>query len=384
MKRRRPAMEGDRVVLDGPKVRRLRKMRGFSSQGSLSVNTAGADPDGVGVSERLVWDAEHEVAVTVRTWRLIAQALGVQPDELRKRLDSEPTESSPRSAQTIHASARFTLPVLLGFAVAVVAIVIVGWLLRSRIADREAPAATAADGTIRASHMGITSVAFARSTTGYTIEIDGVGFGSSPVVLPHHGHTEFFRIGDSTTGLEAGYGGSADRDRYGLTYRTWNDSHIAVTDYQLGEPGHCVVIGVWNPVTHAGAAWGGNIPPIPSDAPRITEVHFHADGTVSIQGRGFGSAPVSMPFTGNTSNLAIGDLRYHSFAGRGSILFSAGSWSNQIQLTYRSWSDTRIELSGFAGSYADGGMEVRSGDPVAITLTSTSTGLKTAWGGIVE
>ena len=76
-------MVGNKVVLDGEKVRHLRVRRGMSSQVDLARATASVDPKQSGLAPRTVWDAENGEPVTRRTQLLIARALDIEdPDEL--------------------------------------------------------------------------------------------------------------------------------------------------------------------------------------------------------------------------------------------------------------------------------------------------------------
>ncbi len=71
-----------KVLLNAEKLRRLREKQGLVSQAQFSSATVRIDPQGCGISARVVWDAENGKPVTPRTWRLIAQTLKVAPEEL--------------------------------------------------------------------------------------------------------------------------------------------------------------------------------------------------------------------------------------------------------------------------------------------------------------
>jgi|GEM_PF-5622484 len=385
----------NKAVLDGALLRALREARGFSCQADLAKATGEIDRKGSGLSARIIWNAENGVPVTRRSQLLIAGALGMDnPEALFLELpagNGAATPALPRKSVWTPPAPRIWSRPLVFISVALGAVALVFYFLlisplpRLKSNDDSpdvAPQRTAQRGPISATAIEL--VTFSGRPYEYTVDVVGKGFGALRAQLPDKSHSEYFRIGDSTIGLEAGYGGPAGRDRFGLNYISWSDSRIKISGYELGAPGHCVVVGVWNPVTRVGAAWGGNIPPISLGTPRIRSVRAQADGTITLTGHGFGAAPASMPFTGNTNNLQVVDLKYHSFSGRGSVLFTAGLGSDAINLVYRSWSDNRIEIGGLAGNYADGGMSLSSGDPIAIVLVSTHSGLKTAWGGTVE
>jgi hypothetical protein len=93
-------MAGNKVVLDGELVRRLRERRGLSSQGDLARATVLLDPKRGGLAPRTIWDAENRKPVTRRTQLLVARVLEIaDPDELlatshRAALGPKPALSS--------------------------------------------------------------------------------------------------------------------------------------------------------------------------------------------------------------------------------------------------------------------------------------------------
>lgn len=218
------------------------------------------------------------------------------------------------------------------------------------------------------------------------MEIDGTGFGSPPVALPYDGVMGYFKMDDTA---EIGYLGDADS----LNFASWTNTQIQITNDTYQSPGDQFLVGVWNPQTQQGATYGGNIPPIASGTPRISSVEFSGAGQslhITIYGSGFGPAPTGVPsypggqpFIGDTNNLKVTDWAYHAFAGGGGngVEFTAGNSGSATTLDYESWTDTEIQIAGFAGAYGSDEMIVRSGDPLGITVQSTSTGRKTAWGG---
>jgi hypothetical protein len=255
-----------------------------------------------------------------------------------------------------------------------------------------------------------TSVQFS-SGPPYTITITGKGFGSPQQPMPYSGDLGNFRIGDpscsaTTPGwCEEGYTG----DAFTLNYQSWSDSQIVVGGYSqeagsnVASPGDAVGIGIWNnssQTASAGFVWAGNLPPVPSNTPRISAVLFSGTGAnlqITILGSGFGSTPPAgvassrsgTPYLGLTSNLQIGD-----YAGRfpqptASVPFQAG-YSNPVDgaqdpvtVNYLSWSDSEIDLGGFGGEYGSSSFIIQSGDPISITVWSTTNSLATAWGGYV-
>jgi len=234
----------------------------------------------------------------------------------------------------------------------------------------------------------IANVQFSGSPGNYTLTVNGSGFGTLPSSLPFDGDTSYFRVADAAQlGFgEWGYAGDANN----LTYESWSDTEIQVSGFG-GQPGDAVALAVWNPSSGVGATWGGSVPG-GSGTPQITSVTFSGSGQnlqITVQGSGFGNAPVTMPFTGNLDYFGFGDFQSH--CGAGSALFGAGfgGWgvvsASSVTLNYQSWSDTQIVINGFAGSYGEGCAILQDGDPVVINVWNTSdtgfTGLQTAWGG---
>jgi hypothetical protein len=91
------------------------------------------------------------------------------------------------------------------------------------------------------------------------------------------------------------------------------------------------------------------------------------DYTITINGSGFGTSPVAPGYVGDTSDFRIADAAQLGF----------GEWGytgDAETLTYQSWSNSQVVLSGFGGSPADA---------VALAIWNPSTGLGATWGGNV-
>ena len=240
----------------------------------------------------------------------------------------------------------------------------------------------------------ITSVAFSGSPGNYTLTVDGSNFGPAPVAMPTYGTTGYFRLGDDAElgHGEWGYGGDANA----LEYDSWTTSQVVVSRFG-GEPLDALQLALWNPSNGEGAAWGGNVPTAnlttyPAWYPEIDRVQFSGAGAavaITVQGSGFGPAPVSLPFTGDLEQFGLTDWRDH--CGGGSSAFGAGftPWGvgapEPVTLTYTAWTVDEIQVSGFAGTYGSGCALALPGDPVTLSLWSSNasadTGPQTAWGG---
>jgi len=89
------------------------------------------------------------------------------------------------------------------------------------------------------------------------------------------------------------------------------------------------------------------------------------DYTLSVEGHGFGTPSVALPFRGDTPNFRIGDKAKASEWGYAGDAYT---------LKYLFWSDTNIVVSGFGGG---------PGDAVILALWNASSGAGATWGGNV-
>lgn len=230
------------------------------------------------------------------------------------------------------------------------------------------------------------------STGNLSLALDGYNFGYG-LCGGNSQDCAYFRIGDPTCNktnpgeCEAGYLG----DAYTVNFDSWTENRVQIGGYTVGKPGDAIEVGIWNSENQTdGTVWAGNILPVQPGTPQIYSVVFSGIGKnlhVTIYGTGFGSAPAGVPCASgcDTAFLRFGDYAYHSFTGQCGACFYAGFTGSSITLKYTSWSDTKIVLSGFAGTYVEENLVVNHGDPVAIAVWSnTGNGLlATAWSGRV-
>lgn len=114
----------------------------------------------------------------------------------------------------------------------------------------------------------------------------------------------------------------------------------------------------------------GTFPTVAVANPTISSVQLTGnpgDYTITINGAGFGGSPVSPGYVGDTSDFRIADAAQLGF----------GEWGftgDAKTLTYQTWSDGQVVLSGFGGSPADA---------LALAIWNPSTGLGATWGGNV-
>lgn len=110
-----------------------------------------------------------------------------------------------------------------------------------------------------------------------------------------------------------------------------------------------------------------------AQAPHITSVFILGDNgsyTLTINGQGFGSPTVTLPYTGDVSNFRIGDAALGQPPAQGN-----GEWGytgDVHVLTYQSWSDSSIVVSGMGGS---------AGDAITLAVWNASTGQGVTWAG---
>ena len=109
-----------------------------------------------------------------------------------------------------------------------------------------------------------------------------------------------------------------------------------------------------------------------STPPKITNVSFSGSGQnlrMVITGQGFGSAPQSMPYAGDTSAFLFYDQTQN---------WSGGNTGNAVTVNYSSWSSSQIVIAGFAANYGGGWVD-HGGDSVQLTVWNH--GQKATWSG---
>ena len=238
----------------------------------------------------------------------------------------------------------------------------------------------------------IHSVTISGTSGDYTVVVKGHGFGGPTVALPFFGEVSNFRIGDDAQLGDGDWGYTGDG--HALHYVVWTPQEIEVSG--LGaSPSDALVIALWNAVTKRGMTWGGNVPPVTTDTPRITSVAFSSLGTpvdlrIVVKGAGFGAAPRTLPFVGDLNSFSFWDGRTHcgssaAFTAGGG--YFGGAPADAVTLRYQSWTDTKIVIGGFRGAYGTGCAKVLSGDPVAVSVWNTGdssgTGPQTAKRGLI-
>lgn len=238
----------------------------------------------------------------------------------------------------------------------------------------------------------ISSVTISGTSGDYSVVVRGHGLGGPTVPLPFLGDVSNFRIGDDAQPGQGEWGYTGDS--HPLQYTKWTPSEVEVGG--LGaHPGDALVVALWNGVTARGVTWGGNVPPVTSSTPTIKSVGFSSLGTpvdlrIVVKGKGFGPAPVALPFVGDLDSFSFWDGRAH--CGSSAAFTAGGEYFGQapadaVTLRYESWSDTKIVIGGFRGSYGTGCAKVDTGDPVAVSVwnsaDASAAGPQTAKRGLI-
>ncbi len=225
-----------------------------------------------------------------------------------------------------------------------------------------------------------------------TVTVRGQGFGGAPVRMPFAGDVSNFRIEDEASPGHGEWGYTGDA--HTLHYLSWTASEVEVSGLDAA-PGDALVVALWNAVTGRGATWGGNVTPVPPGTPLIRSVGFSSLGTpvdlrIAIKGEGFGPAPHSLPFTGDLNAFSFWDGRAH--CGSSGAFTAGGAYfgdapADGVTVRFQSWTDTKIVIGGFRGSYGAGCARIDAGDPVAITVwnsaDTSAAGPQTAKRGLI-
>lgn len=94
--------------------------------------------------------------------------------------------------------------------------------------------------------------------------------------------------------------------------------------------------------------------PVRSTSPAVTGVSFGGSGqntNITIYGSGFGDSPFPNTTTGDLPYLELGDLRNGKEVFRaGNSAFGNSGSDDAVTLVYKSWSNNKIIIGGFAGA----------------------------------
>lgn len=162
------------------------------------------------------------------------------------------------------------------------------------------------------------------------------------------------RIGSSGTPFEVGSNSTFIVNTAGELYLSMNDNNFADNS------------GTWSvTITNAGV----------SSKIAITAVTFSdvvgQNVRIDIKGTGFGSAPVSMPYSGNLQQFSFNDNTTHE--DRTQVSFEAGHAGDAVFLNYSSWTDKEIVIDGFSGAYGYGAWYVSPGDVITIRVSQVNS-----------
>jgi hypothetical protein len=217
-----------------------------------------------------------------------------------------------------------------------------------------------------AAKPAITSVTFTGSNVDLQVVASGTGFGSAPPGVPcTKCGTPYLKVVD----------GRGDLCQV-FNIISWSDTQVVFSGL-LGAPGDPVLVFLTNPQNHLlGISKSVNIPnTITLAAPIITSVSFAGsigrNLQMTIAGSGFGASPPNLPFVGDLPFFAFVDRPFEAtewVAG-----YTQGIFRDTVTLKYGFWSDTKIKILGFGGSYGQHGFRISPGDPVEIFVANTDT-----------
>jgi protein involved in polysaccharide export with SLBB domain len=213
----------------------------------------------------------------------------------------------------------------------------------------------------------ITSVSPIVSAATQTITIAGTGFGTHAA---YSGVSAYIQLQDlSGTPWSAGYTGN------GLTLgvSSWTNTQILLSG--LGgnygtthciRPGDSLLVSVWNAQTGVGpveypVVASGTIDNCPTAITSISAVLPQQTQTITITGEGFGSQAA---YTGDSAYIQVTDTT-RSWTG--------GHTGNGITLGVTSWTDSKIVLSGFGGSFGTNHC-IAPGDHLSFSVWNAGTG----------
>src|SRR6185437_343546 len=231
----------------------------------------------------------------------------------------------------------------------------------------------------------ITGVRFSNIGPNMRIEVDGGGFGSPAVTLPYVGEIPNFLFTDVTHNWSFGQPGQGN-----LQYTSWTDTRIVVNGFgssfnasDILAAGDTIAIEVQNTKSTEFTIWTGmlraGVSPAPDfggPTPVITGVRFSNIGPnmrIEVDGGGFGSPAVTMPYVGEVSNFLFTDMTHNWSFGQ----------PGQGNLQYTSWTDTRVVINGFGTSF-NASYALAAGDSVAIQVQNAKSTEFAIWTGTLS
>ena len=204
----------------------------------------------------------------------------------------------------------------------------------------------------------------------WSVTITGSNFGTQN---PFSTTSPNLLVLDTTNNMPAGNTG----DTVTANVTSWTDSQIVIQSFggdygQLGmviNPGDNLSITVTNPQTGEQGSLAVTVPS--AVAPVISNVSFqpnNGDWVMTVVGSGFGTQPT---FTdGTTPYLKILDTTDGQ---------SAGYTGDLAKVTVTSWTDTSIEVTGFAGDNTGLNLVViNPGDAITVTVWNPQTKVESA------
>ena len=248
-----------------------------------------------------------------------------------------------------------------------------------------APGAASAAGRLEGATPTISAVHFSNIGPNLRIEVDGAGFGLPTVAMPYVGEVPNFLFTDVTHNWSFGQPGQGN-----LQYTSWTDTRIVVNGFgssfkasDILAAGDTIAIEVQNTKSTEFTIWTGmlraGVSPAPDfggPTPVITGVRFSNIGPnmrIEVDGGGFGSPAVTMPYVGEVSNFLFTDVTHNWSFGQ----------PGQGNLQYTSWTDTRVVINGFGTSF-NASYALAAGDSVAIQVQNAKSTEFAIWTGTLS
>jgi hypothetical protein len=225
----------------------------------------------------------------------------------------------------------------------------------------------ASGGTSSDCATAITSVSPIVSAATQTITIAGTGFGTHAA---YSGVSPYIELVDNSgTPWSAGYTGNG----INLGISMWTNSEIVLTGFSGSygtthciRPGDSLTVSVWNAQTGVGpvvypVVASGTIDNCPTAITSISAVLPQQTQTITITGEGFGSQAA---YTGDSAYIQVTDSTRS---------WIAGYTGDGVTLGVTSWTDSKIVLSGFFGSFGPNHC-IAPGDHLSFSVWNAGTG----------
>jgi hypothetical protein len=227
----------------------------------------------------------------------------------------------------------------------------------------------------------ITSVALSGSAGNYTAVITGLNFGAAPAGIPCN----------ACTPLQLQVSNLASQPQQeSINVTAWSDTSVTVTGIAANE-GDGLRIALYNQTAGNVDAWGGHVGQRVDGVPRIMAIATSGSGaglTVTITGSGFGDAPEGLVGQNTDSPYFVFTDWNADAPGTDGFPWNAGFCGandcDGVTISYQSWTDTEIVVSGFGSQYGNGNWTVNPRDAFCVGVWPSSSTSNGTTGGAVK